>query len=1253
MRPKPSAPLSDQADATLVQGRFELLSVLGTGGYGTVYKAFDCASRRWVALKVLDRVDPAAVQRFKREFRALHGVPHRNLVELYELIESDGRWMLAMELVEGEDLCTFVRRPQRYSLPAPADNSTGDEASRRNAPLAAENMERLRACLAQLVQGVMALHAAGCVHRDIKPSNVRVSPSGRVVLLDFGMVTTRDEHSSSSAAVVGTAAYMAPEQAAGVDATPATDLYSIGVILFEVLTGVLPFTGPAIKILMTKQAAEARAPAELAPEVPQDLDELCRALLRRSPHERPKPGELLNVLGAEPAPPSLAPQPLSPSSESAATPPAFVGRERELEVLASAFAQTRRGNLACVVVDGESGVGKSRLLRHFAETLREPHPEVTLLRGRCYQNETLPYKALDGVVGALARELRRLPTDTCRALLPRRAGLLPLAFPVLGTVPAITELGASTRGAQDRLSLRGFVFTALRELLARLAELLPVVVLIDDMQWSDGESLALLTELFRPPSPPGVLLLLSTRDVREGGEVDDALHTLSSSAFAHKLDLKPLERAHTEQLVRRLLPGGDAELTRQISLESAGHPLFVETLVRYASTGAADQTASLDDALASHIQALPDHAKHVLGLLCVAGAPVPVGVLRELGNADAEEFSRVITQLRMDRLVRAERVRHVQHVEPFHDRVRLTVSRSLSPEDRTEIHRQLARALELEPGVDRERVAFHWHQAGQNDRAARSAALAGDIANEALAFAKAARVYRWSLQLAPERSREEQHPLLLKLAEALVNAGHCSRAADVFLEAVEGAPAAEAIELRRRAAESLLQSGRIEAGKEVGAQLLSSVGLRMPTTRTGAIASAAWAWAERKLGGEAGVALNTDDIPHERLLRTDILWSLSSALGSSDPFVAAALSAQHYLYAVKCGEPGRLARAMAMDTFGLYFMGRADRVPAQLTHAHALAERSGSAQVKAFVAYCEGSTAIFDGRTHDAKRALSRTVELLEAESRGNAWLLGIARANELLTCCEAGDWKALAEQFPATMRRLEERGDPYAQTQGLLFGAYVYHLMHDRPDLALAAIERARKEALAGGSESVLEHVGRMRVAAYNGDLEGYVQLLDRRRELQRSGALRMPANGAWMSRALGVAALKAARHGRLDGRRATRAVARELKLATKSANTPQNEAIGLLLLQTAVAMERGEHGRALDLLARVEVATDAVGRRLYVQVARVCRGQLEGGTAGQARVEEVAQELHAAGVRRPLRFLAALEPGLVDLDSAPAEYC
>ena len=257
---------------------------LGAGGMGVVYRAFDRERNAWVALKTVGELDADSIYRFKKEFRSVAGLDHENLVPLYELISHRGRLFFTMELIEdGVDLAQYLWR----------------HGGRPGSP----SFDHLfRDLFRQLVEGTRVLHRAGIVHRDIKPGNVLVRKDGRVVLLDFGLAgdlraeppggddsaeksfgIRRLVHQTTDHKISGTAVFMAPEQAAGRALTQAADWYAVGVMMYLVLTGGLPFAGSKQDVLWLKQHEDPPNPADLAPKVDRRLCELCVELLSATP----------------------------------------------------------------------------------------------------------------------------------------------------------------------------------------------------------------------------------------------------------------------------------------------------------------------------------------------------------------------------------------------------------------------------------------------------------------------------------------------------------------------------------------------------------------------------------------------------------------------------------------------------------------------------------------------------------------------------------------------------------------------------------------------------------------------------------------------------------------------------------------------------------------------------------------------------------------------------------------------------------
>jgi eukaryotic-like serine/threonine-protein kinase len=283
--------------------RFDARRRLGSGAFGVVYEAYDRERQLLVALKTLRSAQSDALYLFKREFRSLADLNHPNLVALYELFAEGHDWFFTMELLRGrsfidhawdvptasEVVTTDATRLTRSTRLNESRVEQGHHASQHQVapsePARRVDYDRLREMLLQLADGLTALHDSGKLHRDVKPRNVMVTTEGRVVLLDFGLVAnvTASGADPLSVRVAGTPAYMAPEQAAARPLSAASDWYSVGAMLYETLTGRLPFHGSTLDVLSNKQTLDPPAVETLSPDVPADLSSLCRDLLARDP----------------------------------------------------------------------------------------------------------------------------------------------------------------------------------------------------------------------------------------------------------------------------------------------------------------------------------------------------------------------------------------------------------------------------------------------------------------------------------------------------------------------------------------------------------------------------------------------------------------------------------------------------------------------------------------------------------------------------------------------------------------------------------------------------------------------------------------------------------------------------------------------------------------------------------------------------------------------------------------------------------
>ena len=1259
--------------------RFHIRRRLGSGGMGVVYEAHDRETDKVVALKALTRTEASHISRFKTEFRSLANVSHPNLVSLYELMSDGQYWFFTMELVQGVNFLEYVRpgyraRSRNNQSLTNTLLKTGPEETRAFAAnyeaeteelvfnrvtftddtfpesspdislsLSKLDLQKLVSALRQLADGLHGLHQTGMLHRDIKPSNVLVTKEGRVVILDFGLVAeVESDRRRDSVQLAGTPDYMSPEQGAQLPLGPASDWYSVGVILYQSLTGRLPFSGKFFDVMMNKQRFDPPAPATLVPDVPAELSELCRQLLSRDPRQRATGREVLRTLGHGKTGPLR--MPIAPTTSSEET--TFVGRERHLEELSDAFATVRSGRIVTMYVHGDSGMGKSSLVRRFLDELTESGDDVVVLEGRCYERESVPFKAIDGVVDSLTKFLLSLTTRRAEALLPRDAQALARVFPVMLQVDCIFNAPQRDQHVLDKLTLRGRAFKALRELLSRISDRHHLVIWIDDLQWSDADSAALIDDLLRPPDAPPLLLITSFRS--EDVDTRPFLKSLlerADSETCRALEVSPLTKWEAASVVSNILPPGVPAASMfidSIVREAQGNPFLLEQLSRYAVTSDSISTTgiTLSTMLNARLRVLPKGARQFVDVLAVAGRPVNQEVAFQAAGLSGDELP-LVSALRAAQFLRSGRSEH--SVELYHDRIRETLASQMDHASIKQIHRRLAQALESRGVDDPESLFEHYLGAGERVRAATHAAVAARKATAALAFDRATAFYRRALEFSPGRGTELIE-LKRGLAEALVNAGRPAEAAETYLELSHETSASRSLDFQRRAAEQLLMGGHINEGLQILKSVLSAAGFSLPAGPKRALLSLTLRRLQIRLRGLEFTEHDEGTISASTLFRIDLCWGVAAGLGMVDLIRGADFQSRHLLLALRAGEPYRVARAMAFEAAQTAASGIRSRNRAlQITQkAEALAQRVRNPHAIALAMWARGLNAYLVGHWKNAAELCERAAEILRDECTGVTWELTIANRFTLSALLYLGEVLEVSRRVPQLLSAAVEQGNLFAATD-LRTRMNLIWLAADEPDRAREEVLAALKAWPTEGFH--LQHYSSLlaltQIELYTGDpevawrhFEGQLKVLYQSM-LLRIQVLRIEAMHLRARTALASAL--------------TNEQPQRLGIAEQLARKLSREKLQLVqplvaTIRAGIASAKGETATAAGMLSQALEGFELADMGLYTAVCRRCLGQTIGGERGQQLVTEGDTWMLSHGIKNPVRMTQMMAPGFFE---------
>lgn len=1267
--------------------RYRLARVLGRGGFGTVYEAFDERLATRVAVKVLSRIGPLAVVRFKEEFRRAASLSHPGLVVLHELAfepstdfatsegSSRGAWYFTMDLIDGTDLGVALHARKLGETIATSSASVFCEEDDEWSYVRARTLSEPTALVTNplTVLGAVArtlafLHAEGVVHCDLKPSNVLVrSTSRQPVLVDFGLATVVDETSFQARGVIaGTPHYMAPEQSRR-DRTaplgPAADLYALGVMLFEATARRLPFEGEARSVLALKQTNRPPRLRTLDPSCPAVVDALVDALLSVEPGDRPSADVVAATLerldddelqGAR----STSPKSLKARAKASAH---LVGRDSTLVRAEEALRLE-----AVVVVAGPPGIGKTAL---SSEVVRRVESDFVMLRARCHERERGPFEVIDELAVAILDALLArgaLADDVVTELGQVAAVAVSLTSRLGGTLgrgavaesrPHVLDLRAPLDLASPR-ERRALVVTALSRLLARLRVPRQVGLWLEDLHWLDADSRALLADLV---ATCPVALLVTMRPGSSHGDalLSDLMKRGDDKARrVERVDLEPLDDASAVALVRARLGGVSAEVVQMVLEAAAGNPFLLEELSEH--TRSTDVTApSLEAIVSQRLATLGPEATTVLELLSVAARPTSevllLGAVRSLSASAADgdgvgQHLSALYSLTTTRLIHRTGGEEIllRHAAFGAATLRDTPKARLSA-----LHRAMADSiLSATPSGDfddanAEIVARHLVLGDMPTRASHYLDVAAERAMRSLAFERALELSALELGMTPSPELLRRVAIAGRRGDALAALGRGVEASREYASAASllgDRDDQRALVFSRQAAESLLRAGRVAEGTRALEQVMRRVSLHYPKTRLGAalliVRSRAQSYLQASLSEDRDELVTTAAPLSEAGIRADAAWSLAMTMGFVDPLVATAFTAQHAMLASGAGGSLRRARVLGSEAIATVGRGEGGRERALdlLRRMSRLGERFEDPAVKVQAMSARGVVFALLGSFEDSYAACASAAELFRATVRDAPWEAATNDHFYLWGAFERGHIAQMIERAPSLYEAALSRGDHYAASGLGAHYANLAWLVHD-PKGAREIAARCRR--LWQDERFVLPMydvaMAEAHLDLWNGEVDAHtIEMFDTTwRKLKRSLFLYIEAlrvDAGYLRARLLIAAAARGRSQRLAyelrARRAIDAV-RHARLAIAK---PLAD-----LLDAGLRHKRRDEG-AVAALDSAAFALDRVG---LTMIATLAKRTVAATTRRSDEVALIDERLVRMGVKAPSKLAATFVPG------------
>lgn len=742
MNQTPDATEGGLDQAPILQDRYQLLDELGQGGMGIVYQAIDLLLERSVAVKVLSKTDPTGDQRHRllAEAKATAKLNHPNVVSIHDAGEHGGVPFIVMERIEGNTL----RETNQPTLETTIS-------------------------LAQDMSSALAhAHQNGIIHRDLKPENVMITIDNQAKLMDFGLARVSGRSNlTAEGRITGTIAYLAPELIIGQPASERSDLYALGVILYELTTGRPPFEGDNLAVLLSNHLhAPVIPPIAHNPSLPNLFDALIVQLLEKDPTSRPQSAaEVLDRLSVISDPtlaglPATLESPVTSLLDRIAS-GRLVSREEELAEATALWLRSLSGQAGLLLISGEPGIGKTRLSQAVIAQARIGG--ATVLNGGCYEFEaTTPYLPFSEALREWVRNRDLEPMrDELGETATELARLAPEISVKLGPLIPSPALGPE----EQRIRL----FDNIAQFFEKIAGDSGLLLFVDDLHWADRGTLTLLTYLMRRLRHAPLLVIAAYREIEldRKHRLADALVHWNRQRVAVRIQLARFTLAETNRMIATLFweDSVSDEFAEVIYRETDGNPFFIEEVVKalveqgqvfwagdHWDREELDQLAipqSIKEAIGRRLNSLTEYCVETLHTAAVIGKDFPYSLLSAVSDFDTDRL--------LDALDEASNAQLIRQLggDSFvftHDKIREVLYDEILGVRRSRLHLHIARSLEVvEEGKSPARVedlAYHFIAAGSLKKGMEYALLAAYKAQELFAGDEVVEYLRQALECA-------------------------------------------------------------------------------------------------------------------------------------------------------------------------------------------------------------------------------------------------------------------------------------------------------------------------------------------------------------------------------------------------------------------------------------------------------------------------------------------------------------------------